>query len=469
MEYTKVIIMGAAGRDFHNFNVVFRPNPHYRVIAFTAAQIPHIAGRVYPPALAGKLYPSGVPIYPEAQLESLIRDHDVDQVVFAYSDVSHEEVMHQASRVMALGAEFRLLGPAATMLRTTKPVVSVCAVRTGCGKSPVARRVVALLRERGLRVVVVRHPMPYGDLARQAVQRFETLDDLAEADCTIEEREEYEPHLEEGTVVFAGVDYARILAQAEAEADVILWDGGNNDFPFFVPELELVLLDPHRAGHERRYFPGEVNALRADILVLTKLDTAAPEQVEAVRRNIREINPRAVVVETIMPPTVDPADAFVGKRVLVVEDGPTLSHGGMGFGAGTVAARQGGAVELVDPRPYTVGSLREAFATYPHLGPVLPAMGYGVDQLRDLEKTICQTPCDLVAIATPVNLGRLIDISQPTCRVRYDVQEVGTPTLREALAAFLEKAVLHVQDDAGGPGKEGLVPLSANPLHQARL
>lgn len=444
MDVIKVIIMGAAGRDFHNFNVVFRQNPHYRVVAFTAAQIPNIAGRWYPPSLAGKLYPSGVPIHSESQLETLIREYDVDQVVFAYSDVSYEEVMHQASRVIAMGAEFRLLGPACTMLRTTKPVVSVCAVRTGCGKSPVARKVAAILRERGLRAVVVRHPMPYGDLARQAVQRFESFEDLAAADCTIEEREEYEPHLEQGVVVFAGVDYERILSQAEAEADVLLWDGGNNDFPFFVPELEMVLMDPHRAGHERRYFPGEVNALRADIIVLTKLDTAAPAQVEAVRRSVRELNPRAVVVDSIMPPTVEPPHAFVGKRVLVIEDGPTLSHGGMGFGAGTVAARQGGALELVDPRPYAVGSLREAFATYPHIGPVLPVMGYGAEQLRDLEETIRRVPCDVVAIATPVNLGRQVAIGQPTCRVRYEVREVGTPTIREAMADFLEKAALHV-------------------------
>lgn len=439
-DVTKVIIMGAAGRDFHNFNVVFRQNPHYRVVAFTAAQIPNIAGRWYPPSLAGKLYPSGVAIYPEAELESLIRDHDVDQVVFAYSDVSHEEVMRQASRVMAHGADFRHLGPASTMLRTNKPVVSVCAVRTGCGKSPVARRVAAILRERGLRAVVVRHPMPYGDLAKQAVQRFESFDDLAKADCTIEEREEYEPHLEQGVVVFAGVDYARILPLAEDEADVIVWDGGNNDFPFFVPELEIVLLDPHRAGHERRYFPGEVNARRADIFVLTKLDTAAPDQVASLRRSARELNPRAVVVETTMPPTVDPPEALRGKRVLVIEDGPTLSHGGMGYGAGTVAAKQGGAAELVDPRPYAVGSLRDTFAAYPHIGPALPAMGYGPQQLRDLEETIGRVPCEVVAIATPVDLGRRVAIRQPTCRVRYDVQEVGERTLHDAMTSFLEKA-----------------------------
>lgn len=439
-DVTKVIIMGAAGRDFHNFNVAFRQNPHYRVVAFTAAQIPNIAGRRYPPALAGKLYPSGVPIYPEAELESLIRDHDVDQVVFAYSDVSHEEVMRQASRVMAHGADFRLLGPASTMLRTNKPVVSVCAVRTGCGKSPVARRVAAILRERGLRAVVVRHPMPYGDLAKQAVQRFESFDDLAKADCTIEEREEYEPHLEQGVVVFAGVDYARVLPLAEDEADVIVWDGGNNDFPFFVPELEIVLLDPHRAGHERRYFPGEVNARRADIFVLTKLDTAAPDQVASLRRSARELNPRAVVVETTMPPAIDPPEALRGKRVLVIEDGPTLSHGGMGYGAGTVAAKQGGAAALVDPRPYAVGSLLDAFAAYPHIGPALPAMGYGPQQLRDLEETIGRVPCEVVAIATPVDLGRQVAIRQATCRVRYDVQEVGGLTLQEAMTSFLEKA-----------------------------
>jgi predicted GTPase len=444
MDVTKVIIMGAAGRDFHNFNVVFRQDPHSRVVAFTAAQIPAIAGRWYPPALAGRLYPSGIPIFPESQLESLIREHDVDQVVFAYSDVAHEEVMHRASRVMALGAEFRLLGPKSTMLRTSKPVVSVCAVRTGCGKSPVARKVAAILRERGLRVVVVRHPMPYGDLARQAVQRFASFDDLAKADCTIEEREEYEPHLDQGFVVFAGVDYERILASAETEADVMLWDGGNNDFPFLVPELEIVLFDPHRAGHERRYFPGEVNALRAHIIVLTKLDTAPPAQVEAVRRSIRELNPRAAVVDSIMPPTVDRPEALSGKRVLVIEDGPTLSHGGMGFGAGTVAAKQCGAKELVDPRPYAVGSLRDVFKAYSHIGPALPAMGYAPEQLRNLEDTIRLVPCDVVVIATPVDLGRQITISQPTCRVRYEVQEIGDLTIRQAMADFLEKAARHV-------------------------
>ena len=442
-DVTKVIIMGAAGRDFHNFNVVFRRNPHYRVMAFTAAQIPNIAGRRYPSALAGKLYPYGVPIHPEEELEALIHEHDVDEVVFAYSDVSYDDVMHQASRVMACGADFRLLGPDSTMLRTKKPVVSICAVRTGCGKSPVARRVAAMLRERGLRVVVVRHPMPYGDLVKQAVQRFESFDDLTKADCTIEEREEYEPHLEQGVVVFAGVDYERILPLAEDEADVIVWDGGNNDFPFVVPELEIVLVDPHRAGHEHRYFPGEINALRADILVLTKLDTAESAQVDAVRRSVRDLNPRAVVVETAMPQTVTPSDALKGKRVLVVEDGPTLSHGGMSFGAGTVAARQAGAAGVVDPRPYAVGSLREAFATYPHIGAALPAMGYGPQQLHDLEETIRRIPCDIVAIATPIDLGRLVAIRQPTCRVRYDVQEVGEVTMQQAMTSFLEKAILH--------------------------
>jgi predicted GTPase len=442
-DVTKVIIMGAAGRDFHNFNVVFRRNPHYRVVAFTAAQIPNIAGRRYPPALAGRLYPSGIPIHPEAELEALIHDYDVDEVVFAYSDVSHDEVMHRASRVMARGADFRLLGPDSTMLRTKKPVVSICAVRTGCGKSPVARRVAAIVRERGLRVVVVRHPMPYGDLATQAVQRFESFDDLTKADCTIEEREEYEPHLEQGTVVFAGVDYERILPRAEDEADVIVWDGGNNDVPFFVPELEIVLMDPHRAGHERRYFPGEINALRAHIVVLTKLDTAEAAQVDAMRRSIRDLNPRAAVVETAMPPTIIPPGALKGKRVLVVEDGPTLSHGGMAYGAGTVAARQAGAAELVDPRPYAVGSLRDAFAAYPHIGPALPAMGYGSRQLHDLEETIRHVPCDMVAVATPIDLARQVAIRQPTCRVRYDVQEIGEVTLRQAMSGFLEKALSH--------------------------
>lgn len=440
MEPINVLIMGAAGRDFHNFNVVFRDNPLYRVLAFTAAQIPNIEGRCYPPMLAGNLYPKGIPIHPEEELESLIDTLGIDQVIFAYSDVSHEAVMHKASQVLARGADFRLLGPHSTMLQASKPVVSVCAVRTGCGKSPAARKIAAILRSEGLRVAVVRHPMPYGDLAKQAMQRFTSLEDLRQADCTIEEMEEYEPHLVNGDLVYAGVDYARILRQAEGEADVILWDGGNNDWPFYRPDLEVVLIDPHRAGHERSYFPGEVNLLRADAIVITKLDSADPAQVEALRTTIRTANQRAVVIDSTMPLSVQEPELVRGRSVLVVEDGPTLTHGGMEFGAGVLAARRFGAKELVDPRPYAVGSLRETFEDYPHIGPLLPAMGYGTRQVRELEETIRQVPCDLVMIATPVDLRRILTIRQPTCRVTYELQELGHPTLREVLSPLLEKA-----------------------------
>lgn len=422
---TNVVIMGAAGRDFHNFNVVFRNNPVYRVVAFTAAQIPNIAGRTYPPELSGTLYPNGIPILPESDLETIIAAHDVHQAVFAYSDVSHDYVMHNASRVLAAGADFRLLGPHATMLRSSKPVISVCAVRTGSGKSPVARAIAEWLRASGRRVAVVRHPMPYGDLVRQAVQRFATIGDLDQADCTIEEREEYEPHIMEGQVVYAGVDYERILRRAELEADVILWDGGNNDVPFIESDLEIVLVDPHRAGHERQYFPGEVNLLRADVIVLTKVDTADPDQVEAVRRVIQVANPQAPIVESRMPLNVDRPDLVRGKRVLVIEDGPTVSHGGMAYGAGVLAAQRHEAAALVDPRPSAVGSLRETFEAHPHLECLLPAMGYGPKQLRDLEQTIKRVDCDLVLIATPVDLRRLISITQSTARVTYYFEETG--------------------------------------------
>jgi len=440
MPVTTVLIMGAAGRDFHNFNVVFRDHPEYRVVAFTAAQIPNIADRRYPPELAGSLYPQGIPIHPEEELESLIETHQVDQVIFAYSDLSHEDVMHQASRVLAAGADFSLLGGRRTMVPAKKPVVSVCAVRTGAGKSPATRTIASLLREEGLRVAVIRHPMPYGDLAKQAVQRFACLDDLRAADCTIEEMEEYEPHIREGQVVFAGVDYERILREAEREADVLVWDGGNNDVPFFVSDLEIVLVDPHRAGHERSYFPGEVNLLRADVLVLTKMDTASQEQIRVVRANIRQFNPKAVVLETAMPVTVDHPHLIKGKRVLVIEDGPTLTHGGMSFGAGVLAATQQGAGEFVDPRPYAVGTIQQTFARYPHIGNLLPAMGYGAAQVRELEDTINRVPCDVVLIATPVDLGRIIAIKQPTCRVTYHLEEQGRPGLRDVLEGIVLKA-----------------------------
>jgi predicted GTPase len=440
MPVTTVLIMGAAGRDFHNFNVVYRDRPAYRVVAFTAAQIPNIAERRYPPELAGSLYPQGIPIHPEDALESLIATHQIDQVVFAYSDISHEAVMHQASRVLAAGADFSLLGGRRTMVSANKPVVSVCAVRTGAGKSPATRKIASLLRREGLRVAVVRHPMPYGDLAKQAVQRFTSLDDLRAADCTIEEMEEYEPHIREGHVVFAGVDYERILREAEREADVIVWDGGNNDVPFFLSDLEIVLVDPHRAGHERTYFPGEVNLLRADVLVLTKMDTASPGQIHEVRANIREFNPKATIIETAMPVTVDHPHLIKGKRVLVIEDGPTLTHGGMSFGAGVLAAQQQGASELVDPRPYAVGTIQQTFAQCPHIGNLLPAMGYGATQVRELEETINRVPCDVVLIATPVDLGRIISIKQPTCQVTYCLEEQGTPGLRDVLQGIVLKA-----------------------------
>ena len=435
---TKLLIMGAAGRDFHNFNVVFRDDSRYEVVAFTAAQIPHIEGRCYPSELAGGLYPRGIPIYSETELELLIESHRIDQVIFSYSDVSHEQVMHAASRVIAKGADFRLLGARATMLRSSKPVVSVCAVRTGCGKSPAARKIATILRNEGLRVAVVRHPMPYGDLDKQAVQRFAALEDLTKGDCTIEEMEEYEPHIVNGDVVYAGVDYERVLRRAEAEADVILWDGGNNDLPFFVPDLEIVLLDPHRAGHERAYFPGEVNLLRADVLIVNKIDTADAEKINSVRRTIHECNPGAIVIDAGMPVSVDESRLVRGKRVLVVEDGPTLTHGGMSVGAGVLAAMKHGAKELVDPRPYAVGSIRQTFLDHPHiLGRALPAMGYGHEQMRELEETIARVDCDLVMIATPVDLRRVLHIRQPTCRVTYELEEIGRPTLREVLQDFV--------------------------------
>jgi predicted GTPase len=439
MQRIRILIMGAAGRDFHNFNVVFRDDFSYEVVAFTAAQIPNIVGRTYPPILAGPLYPQGIPIHAEEELDALIETRHIDQVVFSYSDLSHEEVLHRASRVIAKGADFRLLGARATMLQASKPVISVCAVRTGCGKSPAARKIANLLGEHGQRVAVVRHPMPYGDLVKQAVQRFVTLEDLQRHECTIEEREEYEPHIAQGHVVYAGVDYAEILRQAEAEADVFLWDGGNNDLPFFTPDLEIVLLDPHRAGHERTYFPGEVNFLRADVLVLTKLDTADAVGILTVRKNINAFNPKAIVIDSVMPVAVDAPALLRGKRVLVVEDGPTLTHGGMRFGAGVLAAHKYGASELVDPRPYAVGSIQQTFAEYPHIDSLLPAMGYGSTQIHELEQTIQQVPCDVVLVATPIDLRRLINIRQPTVRVTYELEEIGRPTLRDVIGDFLRR------------------------------
>ena len=435
---TRVLIMGAAGRDFHNFNVFFRTNPAFEVVAFTATQIPNIEGRVYPAELAGELYPEGIPIHSEDQLPRLIRDLGVDQVVFAYSDVSHEYVMHKASTVLAAGADFVLQGPQATMLESKKPVVAVCAVRTGSGKSQTTRRVSEVLKDAGKKVAVVRHPMPYGDLVRQTVQRFATYEDLDRHECTIEEREEYEPHLDRGSVVYAGVDYEAILRQAEEEADVILWDGGNNDVAFYRPDVYITVADPHRPGHETAYHPGETNLRLADVVVINKVDTARPEDVAAVRQSIAAANPEAVVIEAASPVTLSgDGESLRGRKVLVVEDGPTLTHGEMPYGAGTIAARRHGA-ELVDPRPYAVGSIAETFRKYPHIGPLLPAMGYGSSQMSELAETIAKTPADVVVIGTPIDLRRVIELSKPAVRVRYELQEIGRPTLADVLAPLLE-------------------------------
>lgn len=434
----RIIIMGAAGRDFHNFNLYFRENEAYEVVAFTATQIPNIDGRLYPPELAGPRYPQGIPIYAEADLPDLIKTQAIDQVIFAYSDVSHEDVMHQASLVLAAGADYCLMGPNHTMLKSSKPVVAVCAVRTGSGKSQTTRRVCEILQELGQKVVAVRHPMPYGNLAVQAVQRFADYGDLDEYECTIEEREEYEPHLDRGTIVYAGVDYEAILRRAEAEADVVVWDGGNNDLPFYRPDLHLVVVDPHRAGHELRYHPGETNLRMADVVVINKIDTATPAGIDTVRHNIQTLAPQALVVEAASPITVDDPVAIRGRRVLVVEDGPTLTHGEMAYGAGWVAARRFGAAEIVDPRPYAVGSILETYQKYPTTGTVLPAMGYGDTQMRELEQTINATPCDLVLIGTPIDLGKLLKLKHPAQRVRYDLQEIGRPTLTEVLQTWLE-------------------------------
>ncbi len=435
MAKTRVLIMGAAGRDFHNFNMVFRDNEAYEVVAFTATQIPDIEGRVYPAELAGRLYPNGIPIYDEAELTQLIHELEVDEVVFAYSDVSHEYVMHKASIALAAGASYRLIGPKQTMLKSNKPVVGVGAVRTGCGKSQTTRAVSQALREMGYTVAVVRHPMPYGDLAKQAVQRFASFEDLDRHNVTIEEREEYEPHLRNGVTVFAGVDYERILREAEKEAEIVLWDGGNNDLPFFRPDLYFVVVDPLRAGHELRYHPGEANLRMADVVIINKIDSASPEGVQQVRENLRKLNPAARVIDAASPTFVENGDMMRGKRVLVIEDGPTLTHGGMTFGAGVVAAQRFGAAELVDPRPYAVRSIAETFAKYPNTGALLPAMGYGEAQRADLEETIRNTPCDVVVIATPIDLTRIISIKQPTVRVQYELQELGTPTVADLLAA----------------------------------
>jgi predicted GTPase len=445
MARTRVLIAGAAGRDFHNFNLVYRDRPAYEVVAFTATQIPNIDGRRYPAELAGSLYPEGIPILPESALEELVREHEIDSVVFAYSDVTHEHVMHIGSRVLADGASFHLISPHDTMLFTSKPSVAICAVRTGSGKSQTTRKVAAIFRDAGKRVAVLRHPMPYGDLAAQAVQRFERYEDLDAADATIEEREEYEPHLAEGNLVFAGIDYERILRAAEQEADVILWDGGNNDTPFVEPDLHIVVVDPHRPGHELRYHPGETNLRMADVCVVNKIDSAPQEGIEAVLGSIHEHNANARVVLAASPFEVEgDVEQIRGKRVLAIEDGPTLTHGEMTYGAAVLAAKQHGAAALVDPRPFAVRSIAETFEQYPSVGQLLPAMGYGRKQMEDLRETIARSDADLVLIGTPIDLRRLIELDKPALRVTYKLQEMGEPTLEDVLAekGLLETALV---------------------------
>ncbi len=433
----RVLILGAAGRDFHNFNTFFRGNDEYRVVAFTAAQIPDIDGRRYPAELAGAGYTEGIPIHAESEMESLIAEHDVDLVVFAYSDVTHEKVMHLGSRAMAAGASYLLLGAQQTMVASSKPVVAVCAARTGAGKSQTSRRVAELLTAAGKQVVVVRHPMPYGDLVKQAVQRFETYDDLAKHNVTIEEREEYEPHIDAGRIVYAGVDYEAILRQAEAEADVVIWDGGNNDLPFYRPDVFVTVVDPHRPDHALRYHPGETNVRMANAILINKVDTASLEGVETARRIAYELNPDALVIEAASPLFVEDGDAIRGKRALVVEDGPTLTHGEMAYGAGWIAARRYGAAEIVDPRPYAVGSIAATYAKYPNTGDVLPAMGYGEKQVEELAATIRAAEANVIVIGTPIDLSRLIEFDKPSVRVRYELQEIGSPTLEDVLKPVL--------------------------------
>ena len=439
MKKTRVIIMGAAGRDFHNFNVYYRNNGQYDVVAFTAAQIPGIEKRSYPAALAGPNYPEGIPIYAEEKLVDLIREFGVEEVVFAYSDVSHEYVMHKASAALSNGPDFRLMGPLTTMLKAKVPVISVCATRTGAGKSQTSRKVAEILKSLRFRIVVVRHPMPYCDLSAEPVQRYASYEDLEKYACTIEEREEYEPHLLRGNIVYAGVDYGRILVEAEKEADIIIWDGGNNDLPFYWPDLHIVVTDPHRPGHELKYHPGETNLRMANVVIINKVDTADPENVKTVRENVRSVNAKATIVEAASPITVDKPELVAGKRVVVVEDGPTVTHGQMAYGAGALAAKMLGAKELVDPRPYAVGSIAKAFEKYPHLTSVLPAMGYSSDQIRELEQTINAVPCDTVLVGTPIDLRRFLNLNKPSAKASYELQEIGTPTLEEILKDFLIK------------------------------
>ena len=438
MKRINTIIMGAAGRDFHNFNVIYRSHELYNVLAFTATQIPDIEGRVYPPELAGDLYPNGIPIHDESELETLIQDLEIEEVVFSYSDISHEDIMHKASTVIAAGAHFKMLGGSTTMVTSSKPVIAVCAVRTGCGKSQTTRRVAEILKNGGKKVAAIRHPMPYGDLAKQAVQRFATLDDLKKHDCTIEEMEEYEPHINRGTIVYAGIDYEAIVRQAEQEADIILWDGGNNDLPFYQTDLLIVVVDPHRVGHEETYYPGETNLRMADVVVINKIDSAKNKDVETLKKTITRVNPSAVIVDAASLITVEDSNIICGKKVLVVEDGPTLTHGEMKFGAGIVAAEKFGAAEIIDPRPYIVGKLSETFDHYPGIGTLLPAMGYGAEQIKDLETSINNTECQGVIIGTPIDLRRIIDIKHPSTRVTYDLKEIGKNTLDEVLNPFIQ-------------------------------
>lgn len=444
MDRKNIIIIGAAGRDFHNFNTYYRDNEEYTVVAFTAAQIPDIEGRKYPAELAGKLYPNGIPIYAQADLEKIIKELDVDSCVFSYSDVPYNYVMRLSAIVNTAGANFVLLGTEASMLKSSKPVIAVGATRTGCGKSQTSRKIIEILMESGLKVVAVRHPMPYGNLAEQAVQRFATIEDLKRHNCTIEEMEEYEPHVVRGNVIYAGVDYEAILRQAESDpdgCDIILWDGGNNDFPFYTPDLMITVVDPHRPGHELAYYPGEVTLRMADIVIINKIDTADYNDIQTVRDNIAKVNPKAIVIDAASTITVDDPNVIKGKKVLAVEDGPTLTHGEMKIGAGVVAAKRYGAAELVDPRPYITGKLKHTFNTYQNIGALLPAMGYGEQQIKDLESTIDNTECDSVVIGTPIDLNRIINISKPNTRVYYDLQEIGTPNLKEVMDEFVKGKV----------------------------
>ncbi|HDK25784.1 MAG TPA: GTPase [Candidatus Atribacteria bacterium] len=433
MNKINILIMGAAGRDFHNFNVYFRNNPNYEVVAFTATQIPDIAGRKYPVELSGPLYPKGIPIYPEEELPTLIKEKQIDQVILAYSDLPHQYVMDKASIVLASGADFRLMGPKNTMLKSNLPVISICAVRTGCGKSQTTRKVTDILKKMGYKIAVVRHPMPYGDLKEQIWQRYENYSDLDHYNCTIEEREEYEPHLDRGNILYAGVDYQEILTRAEKDADIIVWDGGNNDIPFYESDFHIVVTDPHRVGHEMTYYPGEVNLRMADVVVMNKIDTAAPDQINLLRENIHQLAPNAILIEAASPLTVDHPELIRGKRVLVIEDGPTLTHGEMKYGAGVVAAQKYGAEEIIDPRPYAVGSIKDTYKKYPNIGILLPAMGYGKKQIQELEDTINATDCDLVIIGTPIDLTRIIKFNKKSVRVKYELQEIGRPDLDEVL------------------------------------